>query len=205
MKRITELKGIGAGKTAILIGGGYSAGGIDLSKLPKNAVTIALNDSMYFDDGYKIVPNFMIYYDRNMIKVMKKMNIPKSVQIISYNNSMIPGCHFHYRLGDIKKCRMQDNIGKKALVLAKEIMGFDKIFLIGFDFYTKKINGNISSHLQGEKIGIGQKYVNKQHFETHLKRLNKRPGEFEVIKDFENVFNCNPKSALKYYGFLMPY
>ncbi len=205
MHYVTDLKDIGNDKDLLIIGGGFSAGDFDYEKI-KDMTTLALNDSLYFDDGYTIIePDYMMYNDLNMIKVIKEMIFPDKTKVIGLNNAYWPDVDYCFRKLDIAPARDGHNLAVKAILLAQKVFSFSRIFLTGIDFYTKTVNGKVTSHLHGEKIGVGQKYVDDRHYNTHLKNLDKRVDEFNVIEDRNNIFNCNPDSRLTIFSFLKPY
>lgn len=203
MKRITEIAGCGNGRDAVLVGGGHSTGAFNFKALGNNCDVMSMNDSLWMGNGWHHVPDFLLYYDANMLRVLAGMKIEPKTKVIGYNNSYWPRMDYDYRMSDLVPCRMNYCIAAKALYIAVEIMKYSRAFLVGVDFYTKEVNGKESSHFQGEQIGAGKKYSDDAHYKTHLQNLN-REGEFEAL-NFDNVFNCNPQSKLKKYAHGMPY
>lgn len=206
MKRIDALTGKGSGRDLLIIGGGFSVESFEFAKLPISTDTMTLNDSLYFEDGFHLIyPTFLMYYDANMIRVLKKMKIPAQTKVIGYNNSYWEGIDYDYRLSDVHPSKMWDNLAVKAIVIAKKIMAYENIFLIGVDFNTRKVGEKLTSHYQGEAIGLGLKYSDEMHYKTHIENLDKRVEEFEKIKDIPNVWNCSMESKLKIFGHKLPY
>lgn len=202
MNRVTALAGYGVGLDLIMVGGGHSVKDFDFTKCKTHRV-MALNDSLYVGNAWHHVPDFICYYDANMIRVLQAMKIDKRTKVIGYNNSMWPGLDFDYRMNDVSPTKQHYCIAAKALVIAYNIMRFNRIYLVGIDFYAQEIDGKVKSHFQGDPIGPGLKYSDEAHFKTHLGNLD-RTEEFNDL-NFENVFNCNPESKLKKYEFKKPY
>lgn len=202
MNRITALAGAGVGFDLIMVGGGHSVADFDFSRRPGERV-MALNDALYVGGKWHYVPDYICYYDANMIRVLQGMKIQKETKVIGYNNSMWPGLDFDYRMTDVHPTRQHHCIAAKALVIACNIMRFNRVFLVGIDFTAKEIDGKTVSHFQGDPIGPGLKYSDETHFKTHLGNLD-RTEEFTDLH-FENVYNCNPESKLRKYEFKKPY
>lgn len=201
MQRITELKDIGIGKKCLLIGGGMSVLNFDFSRLPDDFVKIVVNDA--FPNGIRV--DYMIYNDLSFLKMLKNLKIPEGVKIIGYVNNPSKKMHYGYRLSDLKCVSDFSNTGLKALLIAKNIMRFDEIYLIGFDFHTRKVSGKQQSHFFGDDIGHNRKYPEKRMLNDHFERLKGMVCEFEVIKERENVYNCYKDSKLKIFSYLLPY
>ena len=200
MRYVTELKGTGKHKSCLVVGGGFSTGGFNFQVI--NMPVFACNDSLYFwgKNEYQFPPDYMVYFDRNMQRVIPNMKITRRTKVIGYNENQSRPCDYLFRMLDIKpECRDSDNIGMKVVALCKKVFDFDKIFLIGFDFTHREY----TSHYQGETIGKEGKYVNQQKFENHKKNLTDVfPKQFERISHFENVFNLNKESRLKIFPYL---
>jgi len=208
MKSIRELSGSGIGKKILIIGGGCSAGQFDYERLGKDFVLMTVNDSMYdFKSGkyFKgIKPDFLIYNDISAIREIKKMKIP-GTKIIGFGNHHFPGCSYLYRLSEVGGID-STNTGLKALMIAKNIMQFDEIYLIGFDFKTRKTKkGKERSHFNGDRVGKNEKYLSQAGLDHHIATLESMPKEFEVLQDREGIFNCYKHSRLTLFQFGMPY
>ena len=106
--------------------------------------------------------------------------------------------------GDVKNIIESYNTGAKAIILCQDILNFDEIYLIGFDFHTRVIEGKEQSHFYGDEVGHNKKYLDDTRLKNHINRLNKMVTEFEVIKDTSNIFNCYKNSKLKRFPYGMP-
>ena len=104
---------------------------------------------------------------------------------------------------EIKQARSVARI--QGVVIAKHIMGFNKVYLIGFDFNTVVVDGKKQSHFYGDEVGHDKKYYEQNHLNSHYKRLPQMVQEFDRIKDKNNIFNCNKHSALTLFQYAMPF
>jgi len=205
MKYITELQNIGIGKKCIIIGGGMSVKEFDFTKVPDDFIRISINDS---STGLNIKIDYTVYADIPAIRVMEKLN--NMGQVIGLYNSRQAGLTnytFTYnqimRKGTIVKD--SDNVGYKALVIAKLIMMFDAIYLIGYDFCSVTINGKKVSHHYGDSVGPDKKFYDDTQLNYHFGRLKNMIIEFNNLTERSNIFNCNRNSLLKLFPFALPY
>lgn len=202
MRLIDELKGMKKNRNCLIVGGGMSAGRFDYSSIQgKSFDIIALNDSLYFKDGYSLIkPDYLVYSDGTFTRVLSKMNVA-NVDVIGYVNSPSPKMKYRFikeRLS--RKIKDHHNVCIKALYIA-QLMGYDEVYLIGIDLKAELVDGVITSHHQGDRIGNGDKYPDQERFNNHVKRLNDFIEQFNEIDDFENVFNLNQDSMLKKYKY----
>ena len=200
MQWVTDLKGRGAGKQCLIIGGGLSVEDFDFSSLPDDFVRICINDAL--PENVRI--DYLIYNDPKMIPVIKNLELPESIKVISFGNSSCERTDYHYRNSHLN-CEDSDNTGLKALLLAKEVMNFDKIFLIGYDFHTNVINGIEVSHFQGDPIGHDTKFPVRSLLDQHFKRLKDMVFQFEIIKNMTGIYNCYKNSRLRKFEYALPY
>lgn len=205
MKYITELQQTGIGKKCIIIGGGMSVKEFDFNKLPDDFIRITVNDS---GTGLTTRIDYTIYADIPAIKTMEKLNnLGKVIGLWNSRKAGLTDYTFTYnqimRNGTIVKD--SDNVGYKALVIAKKIMMFDKIYLTGFDFECGYTNGEKISHHFGDSVGPDKKYYDEIQLNYHFGRLKNMIKEFERLTDTSNIYNCNRNSLLKLFPFAMPY
>ncbi len=143
-----------------------------------------------------------------MIPVISKLvddgKLPDSIKVISFGNNQCDRTDYCYRNShlDTTDCY---NTGLKALLLAKEVMNFEKIFLIGYDFHTVKVNGIEVSHFQGDPVGHDTKFPVRSILEGHFKRLPGMIAEFESVRNIAGIYNCYKQSLLRKFQYALPY
>lgn len=205
MKSIRMLKDTGRGRECIIIGGGMSVKSFDFQKLPSNMVTLCINNAV--PEGLKI--DYLIYRDCCVTTVLRSMDLSNVKNIICFRSVYDKHINFkgdwyafsHSDLSQKEVIQDSDNTGLKGLVIAKRIMGFDKVYLIGFDFTT--VNGQ--SHFYGDEVGHDKKYYEQNHLNSHLKNLPGMVEQFDRLKDTDGVYNCNKNSALTLFKYAMPF
>jgi len=163
MQRIKTLKGIGTDKDCLIIGGGMSVNDFNFSKI-KDMTIIAINNSL---PDIKI--DYMIYNDIAFLRILKTMEISEGMKVIGYAKSQYKNkADYFYRDEDVFPCINDDNTGLKGIVIAKNIMDFKDIYLIGFDFNTVQKDGRERSHFYGDDIGHKKKYIDDSMFRSHI-------------------------------------
>lgn len=200
MQRVTVLKDIGKGKPCIIIGGGTSVETFDFSKV-RNTTVISVNNSI--PNGVDV--EYVIYNDACFTPVLKEYRLWESHKVIAYCGSMNINCQYYYRPEDCLPAIEDDNTGLKSLIIARNILGFEKIYLVGFDFYTVNVNGKLKSHFYGDEVGHNKKYECDMNLKNHYARLPKMIAQFDKVADMPFVYNCNQKSELGLYPHAMPW
>lgn len=201
MLRIDALKNKGIGKHCLIIGGGTSVTNFDFNNI-SDVDIISINDSI--PEGMKV--NYCMYNDTCFLSVYENKKIwEKCDEVICNASAYYKHCTYIYKDHELYPCLQDDDTGLKAILLAKNIMKYENIFLIGFDFYTKEINGVKVSHFHGDDVGKGKKYHSQTNLDNHIKRLSVFIERYEKIKNIEGVFNCNSESALKVFPFKQPW
>lgn len=214
MKSVRTLKDIGRGKICLLIGGGMSVDDFEFSKLPPDTVKMCINNAV--PEGVEI--DYLVYRDCCFIDVLKEMSAKGQLLHVKniicfrstfYNKDLnYKGDFYGFTHSDLSQKEVindNDNTGIKGLVIAKRIMGFDRVYLIGFDFTTQTVDGKKQSHFYGDEVGHGKKYYEQMHLDSHYDRLPQMIGEFNRIKDVEGIYNCNKNSALTLFPYAMPF
>lgn len=210
MKTVRILKDIGIGKECLIVGGGMSVNDFDFNKLSSNMVTMCINDAVPAD----VKIDYLVYRDCCFIDVLKGMDLSNVKNIICYRSAFqkkgidFDGEYYGYSHSDLSQKNVikdSDNTGIKGLVIAKHIMNFDKVYLIGFDFTTEMVDGKKQSHFYGDEVGHDKKYYEQNHLNSHYKRLPSMVNEFKRIKNIDNIFNCNKTSALKLFRYALPF
>lgn len=201
MQRITQLENIGSGMDCIVIGGGMSALEIDYEKC-KHCDKIVVNDNI----PKNVSPDYIVYNDINFISALRSKELYKKAVIISYVNAQCEEVHYTYRLPDFSRYGFNildfHNTGLKSVIIAKFILGYDTVYMTGFDYTT--VNG-VSHHI-GDDFGEGTKYPTRENLEGHYKRLDPMLAEWDVwTLPVDGVYNCNPDSSLKKFEFKLPY
>lgn len=197
MQWIESLKDIGKGRKCLIIGGGLSVKDFDFNGLDE-VIKICINNA--FADT-RI--DYLVYNDGSFVKYMKNNSIPEGIKIIGEANNPYPVTDYYYRNNHIQ-CTSRDNTGLKALMIAKTIMNFDEVYLIGFDFHTREVNGKRQSHFYGDEYGKHKKYPEYQQVNDHFIQLPKMLEQFNRIPEMKNVYNCYKESSLKRFPYGMP-
>ncbi len=197
MQWIKTLEGIGKDRKCLIIGGGLSVKKFDFSKLDKNFVKIAVNNAI--PEGVKV--DYVVYNDTNFLRVIHE--IPENVTVIGSDGSPHPRTQYYFRNEEIG-CVCNDNTGLRTIQIAR-LMGFEEIYLTGFDFHTQEVDGKEQSHFYGDKHGARQKYPEFQQVQDHFNRLPIMIRHFDKIKDAKNIFNCYKESSLKLFPFQLPF
>lgn len=210
MKSIRMLKDSGVGKECLIIGGGMSVKDFDFQKLPSNMFTMCINNAV--PEGIKI--DYLIYRDCCFIEILKSMDLSNIKNILCFRSSFynkgldFKGEIYGYTHSDLSQkivIKDSDNTGIKGVVIAKHIMGFSKVYLIGFDFNLIMVDGKKQSHFYGDEVGHDKKYYEQNHLNSHYKRLPQMVQEFNRITDVSNIYNCNKHSALTLFQYAMPF
>ena len=198
------------GQRAFILGGGPSLQGFDFDRL-KGERVIAVNaafifcmfaDILFFMDK----ANFHAPLTKGRMRdgAKKAWEDFKGYKVFLdlLNNRKIPGCYQLYANSTIpmglthtmKKGLVHgDNSGHGALNLAY-CLGANPIYLLGYDFYfvgPKKIRGHFHKIYNHELSETG--------FKSFIKYFKKSS---EILRRVGiQVYNCNPKSHLKYFDF----
>lgn len=201
MQRITELNGIGIGRDCLIIGGGMSAKSFDYSGLD-DIVTIGVNEAGLESP---IDTDYLVYADNAFVRVLKGYEIPEKTKVICYHGFPWKA-DYNFTCHDFGSYKIEssDNIGLKALIIARETMKFENIYLIGFDMRTHVMDGRQQSHFFGDDIGHNKKYETQQNLDGHFNRLSDMLEQFEIVRDMKNVYNCYAGSALQLFPHGLP-
>lgn len=126
MMHISELQGIGRGKRALIVGGGESVAEFT-QDIPADMTVINCN---YPYHGMPV--DYMIYWDKVVADEIEIHGKP--CETIGYKhvrlNMLADGTDYYYEKADVP---MYDT-GLNSLYIASEIMCFDEIYLIGYDY-----------------------------------------------------------------------
>lgn len=209
MKSVRLLKDLGRGKDCLIIGGGMSVKDFDFSKLPKDMIVLCINNAV--PDNVNI--DYLVYCDCCFIDVLKQLDLSRIKNIISFKDTYYNRLNFKGEIFVYSHCDLSqkvvindsDNTGIKGIVIAKHIMQFDKVYLIGFDFKIEIIDGKKQSHFYGDEVGKDKKYYEINHLNSHYKRLPQMVKEFDRLKNVDNIFNCNKNSALTLFSYALPF
>lgn len=197
MRRIDELCGKKAGKTALVVAGGLSAGVLDYESIDRSKLDIiALNDSLYYEDGYRVKPDYLIYSDVSFVRVLIKM-VTAGVDVIGDVNAPSPKVKYSFVKNQFSfKFKDTHNVALKSIFILQS-MGYDEIYFTGLDLKADDVDGKIVSHHQGDKVGKGEKYPDESALLRHIKRLEAFIDQFNEVESFEGVYNTNSESRLK--------
>lgn len=125
MKTVHELRDIGIGQRALIIGGGHSVNEIDFSTIPQDVTVFEINYPRI-----NIPIDYSFYYDAD-IKQFWNDNKDKypGRQIIGFITHKGVS-DFTYRFSDI----VFGDSGFHCLQLCDSLFNFSEIFLIGYDY-----------------------------------------------------------------------
>ena len=185
MKSIEVLRNKGKGQKVVIFATGHSYTDFDYNNIDMDIVRIEINKmrintridySIYYDKEWKEYYNKFDKLDRELIGF--ETHLSKHTKY-SYDTIMIP---------------FSDS-GFHALYLASEIMNFQAIYLVGYDYY--KVGGMwhpykddfIDDRLDKKKLEILQNQIDK----------------YSSVEWSNTIFNCNKDSALKVFPFGLPY
>ncbi len=200
------------GQRAFIIGGGPSLKGFDFERLKGKGKIIAINaafkfcmfaDIMFFMDKANFYqPLINNRFNDNGIKKSWDEFEGYKVFLDLLQKRAIPGCYMLYansalREGvthTMKKGLIHgNNSGHGALNLAY-CLGANPIYLLGYDFYfvgPKKQRGHFHKVYNHELSEAG--------FKNFIKFFKKSS---EILRRMRvQVYNCNPKSHLKFFDF----
>lgn len=201
MQLIDDIYKTKKNKSALLVGGGMSVLDFDFSTVNRNIIDIiSLNDALYYNNGYRPKPDYMIYSDASFCRVLKKMDMT-GVKVIGNINASSP--KQNYSFDQVKldhRIRDEYNVAVKALFILQN-MGYHEIYLIGIDLKAHVINGQTRSHHQGDRVGLGDKYTDLSALNHHVKRLNAFIEQFNIAQFMNNVYNIYRESNLKIFPF----
>jgi len=192
---LKDLFGKHAGE-CLIIGGGESAGRINAYDLiGKKVDTIITNDNL----PAWAQPLYFIASDSAMERTYRKMKKPSGSKIIG-PPALGGVSDLVYWFRDIG-ARDIENTGLKA-IKACRLLGYEIIYLVGFDFYTYEDQGKTRSHFIKEEIGPGEKYETDQALKDHITSLERMIGEFEELST-EGIYNLNADSNLRAFPFFI--
>jgi len=127
MIHVSALSKQGIGKSCIIIGGGESIADFDFSTIPDGFVRINCN---YPYHGNHV--DYMVYWDKLVADEIEVYGKP--CELIGYKhvrlNFMHDSTDFFYKKEDVP---MYDT-GLNSLYIASEIMKFDTVYLVGYDY-----------------------------------------------------------------------
>lgn len=181
MKNINELSNLESGK-CVLIGGGPSVSSFDFSSLLSPVMRIAVNRC--FVD---IRIDYQVFADEFFLEWISEHPI-KDARVLIGNKERSSGrmdFYFDFENGISEGF----HTGYHALQIA-EMLGFEEIYLIGFDYYEVK-----------NKIHYYEGYFDTKITEAEKNGirslLNKWVKDFDRHKWTAKIYNCNPNSKLK--------
>ena len=196
MQWLRSLRGIGIGKSCLIIGGGNSVLDFDFSQVPDDLTIIGLNDNKPDD----ITLDLIICFDLCSHDPMTEKGLWDHCPVAGYRLKRHPRMTYYFTDSEMYPAAQHENIGLKALCLARRLLCFDHIYLVGFDFYT--VNG--VSHFCGDEVGHKKKYMDDAHLRGHINRLSSMPEQFEKIAHWDGIYNCNRESALTIFPYGLP-
>ena len=186
MKSIQELKNSNSGK-CLLIGSGPSVAGFDFKSLPDDMKRIAIN-RCFVDSRI----DYQIYCDHFFKAWTVRYPIQDDRVLIGFESKTFPRMDYFFNWRDLVE---GFHTGFYALQIA-ELIGFKKIYLVGYDYYTEKGKIHYYDGQHGTSITDAEKRMYLRVLLTD--RLLR---DFDRIDWNAEIYNCNPKSKLKKFQF----
>jgi len=181
MKNIKELTNLESGK-CVLIGGGPFVSRFDFSKVRSEVSRLAVN-RCFVDSRI----DYQIFADSFFSEWIRDHPI-QDARILIGNKERKDG-RMDYYFDFMDSVSEGFHTGYHALQIA-ELLGFDEVYLVGFDYYEEdgKIHYYEGEH--GTEITDAEKAGMR-------KLLDKWVVDFDKHKWKAMIYNCNPKSKLK--------
>lgn len=194
---ISALKDVGKGKESLIIGGGESVKDFDFSRVPE-MIRIVVNDTVHLNTRV----DFNIYrdlsYKERLIK--RGRRLLKGVKIIGHTNHLVPWADYQYDWNAIGINFI--HTGADAVFIADRIMGFKRVYLIGFDYTSK----GKAVHYYGNDDPKSDYYKSERD-----RRIFRRALFKNGLKDFDRVdwnghiYNCSKISKLTKFEHKLPW
>jgi hypothetical protein len=161
------------GHRCLIVGGGPSWQTLNYENLAHDVVVMVVNYN------FELRADYQIYSDEEVGKNLMNVTFKDNRMIIANQESLYPCAEFFFNKKEIGKCT---HTGAYAVKIALN-MGFDKVYLIGFDYkpYQK---------------GIDYSYKKRDHRTYGTHRIKMFFKDFESIST-EKVFNLSKISLLK--------
>lgn len=194
-----HVDGIWEGEDVFIIGSGSSLKGFDFSLL-SGKKTIVINHMVTEYPG----ASALIFFDREFVQIRKN-------EIRNFKGLIFSSMRTGYKRNiendyfyatDLRNVPDKFNLGlygKRSSLAAINlalVMGARKVYLLGYDLIPS-VSENYAFKLTTSRLKTNQ---NKYTKETYCDMRIKEFEPFEIYK--KKIFNCNPDSAIKLFGFV---
>jgi hypothetical protein len=181
----------------LIIGNGHSTKDVDWGRLRKDLWTMGINYQKQ-----PVICNYMVYYDVEVMKWYNEHGKKYGTTLISFKDNACEHTDYTYMVKgvDVFFC----DSGCHALQIASNIMNFDNIYLIGYDYYSD--NGKLRYYDEKEPSQEDRTRYEKVIFERALhkyahpqcnhKDLHECTCERSNPFKCGNIFQLNPRSKL---------
>jgi len=201
---ISTLKNKGVGRSCVVIGGGTSVLNIDKSILNGEHDVWCVNVIKPPIEQKNV--NYLIYNDQSARDKIKKMSIDDDITVISNSKSQCDRVNIAYGDAFIRRLFLKTkafedtgtSTGMKCVAICAFLMRYNKVFLVGFDYYTSEKDGKVAMHYHPDD----EYYPSDRVLQTQLKHMKQHLLDWECV-DWSNapVYNLNKNSALRVFPF----
>jgi len=186
MKSIQELKGVQSGK-CVIFGGGTSLEKVKLKKIDTSLMRLAVNRCFL-----ETRIDFQVYTDSFFVEWTEDHPIQDGTILIGLGSKIFERTDYYFNWNDVVE---GFHTGFYALQIA-ELLGFEEIYLLGYDYYMK--NGKL--HYYDGKFGTSITRAERKMY-SRVMNSDRLLKDFDRIKWKARIYNCNPESRLKKFQF----
>lgn len=201
---LSTLSGKGVGKSCLIIGGGTSVLDLNYSLIESIEDVWAVNVIKHPIQQKDV--NYLIYNDQSAREKVKNMSIDNHITVISNSKAQCNRVNIAYGDAFIRRLfsktkEFEDtgtSTGMKCVAICAFLMRYDKVFLIGFDYYTSEKEGEIAMHYHPDS----EYYPSDRVLQTQSKRMKQHLLDWDCV-DWSSapVYNLNKDSALRVFPF----
>lgn len=210
MDPVTSLSNYGKGKNVLIIAGGTSVKKFRFNMIQDLETFDFFGVNFQFPEktryGRKIKFDYQIYTDKAFADLSEKMDFgdtkliglktmrPNDINHISKKASY----YFDESMLDLEK-----DSCFYAVKICADIMNYDNIYIIGLDAYSKGV-----IHYWGDSFILdGVEYTihcNERKL-IHNVQFQRMQTYYAELQGYNNIYNCNPKSKIKYLRYGIPW
>lgn len=164
---VMALAGLGIGKKCICWGHGYSAERILHAGVDRKYQIIAVNTTKYCPS-----PDYLLAYDSPILFAIRQgaMTVPKKTKIIASYHWDGTEATYGYHVNSFPRSKTPKfshfRSGLRAVYIASEIMRFDEVYLVGYDYMLHPIKirdpGDVRTWENDNPQPIAKIYLDEQ-------------------------------------------